>query len=115
MPQNVTPSELLPVLQDTVPQPLPARTADAVAAEFKALADSARLRLFLQIAGVEGEVCVCHLDGMGLSQPTVSHHLRKLRETGLVTSDRRGTWVHYRTTERGERMAALVADVLPGS
>lgn len=82
--------------------------AEALTTEFKALADTARLRLFLQIAQADGEVCVCHLDDVGLSQPTVSHHLGKLRNAGLVSSERRGTWVHYSVTARGERIRDLV-------
>lgn len=73
------------------------RAAD-LALRFKALADPARLRLLSMIAAHEsGEACVCDLtEPLGLSQPTVSHHLKVLREGGLVTGERRGTWVHYR-------------------
>ena len=66
------------------------------AAVFKALGDSARLRLFDAIvAAAPGEICVCDLPDLELSQATISHHLRKLRDAGLVTSERRGTWVYY--------------------
>lgn len=73
------------------------RAAD-LSLRFKALADPARLRLLSMIAAHEsGEACVCDLtEPLGLSQPTVSHHLKVLREAGLVTGERRGTWVHYR-------------------
>ena len=65
---------------------------------FKALGDSARLRLFNAIvAAASGEICVCDLPDLELSQATISHHLRKLRDAGLVTSERRGTWVYYRS------------------
>ncbi|MDY0816830.1 metalloregulator ArsR/SmtB family transcription factor [Kitasatospora purpeofusca] len=73
--------------------------ADAVrmAAMFKALSDPVRLRLFSKVAAHEGqEACVCDIQDVGVSQPTVSHHLKKLREAGLLTSERRGTWVYYR-------------------
>ncbi|MFE4977470.1 ArsR/SmtB family transcription factor [Kitasatospora sp. NPDC056651] len=73
--------------------------ADAVrmAAMFKALSDPVRLRLFSKVASHEGaEACVCDIQDVGVSQPTVSHHLKKLREAGLLTSERRGTWVYYR-------------------
>lgn len=73
--------------------------ADAIrmAAMFKALADPVRLRLFSRVAAHEGgEACVCDIQDVGVSQPTVSHHLKKLREAGLLTSERRGTWVYYR-------------------
>ncbi len=71
---------------------------DAVrmAGMFKALSDPVRLRLFSRIASHEGgEACVCDIQDVGVSQPTVSHHLKKLREAGLLTSQRRGTWVYY--------------------
>lgn len=71
--------------------------ADAalIAPMFKALGDPVRLRLASLIAS-QPEVCVCDLTGeFALGAPTISHHLRVLREAGLVTSDRRGTWVYY--------------------
>ena len=80
-----------------VSAPLDAAEAAPLALRFKALGDPARLRLLSLIAAHEsGTACVCDLiDPLGLSQPTVSHHLKVLREAGLVTSERRGTWVHY--------------------
>jgi len=65
---------------------------------FKALGDPVRLRLLSMIASAGGgEVCVCDLTGsFALTGPTISHHLKVLREAGLVDSDRRGTWVYYR-------------------
>ncbi len=77
--------------------PLTAVEAAPLALRFKALGDPARLRLLSLIAAHEsGRACVCDLtEPLGLSQPTVSHHLKVLREAGLVTSERRGTWVHY--------------------
>ena len=64
---------------------------------FKALADPARVSIVNRIAG-QGEVCTCQLTGpIGLSQPTVSHHLRVLKEAGLIeVARRRGTWTFYR-------------------
>lgn len=74
-----------------------AADAEAMAAMFKALADPVRLRLFSRIASYTGgEACVCDIQDVGVSQPTVSHHLKKLREAGLLMSERRGTWVYYR-------------------
>ncbi|MEU7069792.1 metalloregulator ArsR/SmtB family transcription factor [Streptomyces narbonensis] len=68
-----------------------------MAAMFKALADPVRLRLLSRVAShPNGEACVCDIADVGVSQPTVSHHLKKLREAGLLTSERRGTWVYYR-------------------
>lgn len=75
---------------------LDAGEAEGIAHVLKALADPVRLRLYHHLASAGGDVCVCDLPDMGISQPTVSHHLRRLREAGLVSSNRRGTWVHYR-------------------
>ena len=76
---------------------LDADQAETAAAMFKALGDPVRLRIFSLIASApDGELCVCDIVDVGVSQPTVSHHLRKLREAGLVTSRRDATWVHYR-------------------
>ncbi|NGO07005.1 helix-turn-helix transcriptional regulator [Streptomyces sp. HC44] len=62
-----------------------------------ALGDPVRLRLFTAVASHEGgEACVCDISDVGVSQPTVSHHLKKLKEADLLTSGRRGTWVYYR-------------------
>jgi ArsR family transcriptional regulator len=70
--------------------------AATFADRFKALGDPTRLAIVNQLAGAD-EVCVCHLvPDAGLSQPTISHHLRLLRDAGLVTSERRGTWAYYR-------------------
>lgn len=78
--------------------PLTADSASLLAARLKAVADPARLRILSLIqAQPEGEACVCHLTGpLGLSQPTVSHHLKVLHEAGLVVREQRGTWAHYR-------------------
>src|ERR687885_739966 len=70
--------------------------AEAIAATFKALADPTRVAIVNHLAGAP-EVCVCvFTEELGLSQPTISHHLRILREAGLVDVERRGTWAHYR-------------------
>lgn len=63
----------------------------------KAIADPYRLTMLATLAAAPGEVCVCDFtDALPLNQPTVSHHLRILREAELVTCERRGTWVYYR-------------------
>ena len=74
------------------------REAALLADAFKALGDPVRLQLLNLIATAEGgEACACDLvEPVGRSQPTVSHHLRVLREAGLVASEKRGTWVWYR-------------------
>jgi ArsR family transcriptional regulator len=93
----------LPVLQapacctPMVREPLTEDAAKTLAASFKALSDPVRLRLLSLIASFEGgEACVCDLTGpFDVSQPTISHHLKVLREAGLIDSERRGTWVYY--------------------
>ena len=79
-------------------EPLDPAQASTFAPMFKALGDPVRLRLLSMIASARGgEVCVCDLTGeFHLTGPTISHHLKVLREAGLVDSDRRGTWVYYR-------------------
>jgi len=75
---------------------LTAEQAGEVAPVFKALGDPVRLRLLSMIVSAGDEVCVCDLTGaFELSGPTISHHLKVLRETGLVDCERRGTWVYY--------------------
>lgn len=69
-----------------------------MAVKLKALADPVRLQLFSTIASREGgEACVCDISdgGVEVSQPTVSHHLKVLRDAGLLTSQRRASWVYY--------------------
>lgn len=85
--------------------------AASLASMFKALGDPVRLRLFAQVAAHGDEVCVCDIGDVGVSQPTVSHHLKKLREAGLVTSERRGTWVYYRAVP--EALSALATVLTP--
>jgi ArsR family transcriptional regulator len=90
----------LPVLQpiccasDT--SPMSRDAAEDLAAIFKALADPTRVAILNRLTGAP-EVCVCDLTAaFDLSQPTVSHHLRVLREAGLVEAESRGTWAYYR-------------------
>ena len=87
-----------PAAAPLVKAPLDVAQAAAYASMFKALGDPVRLRLLAMIASArDGEVCVCDLAGeFHLTGPTISHHLKVLREAGLVHSDRRGTWVYYR-------------------
>src|SRR5919204_3985089 len=75
---------------------LPEPERDELAARFRALADPTRVAIVNRLAGAN-EVCVCDLtEAFELSQPTISHHLRLLREAGLVEASRRGTWAYYR-------------------
>lgn len=81
-----------PILEERLS---PADATD-LAARFKALSDPARLRLLSLIASC-GEVCGCELvDDIGVSQPTLSHHLKVLTEAGLLQRERRGKWIHYK-------------------
>ena len=83
-----------PLVSDVI-QPV---QAEVLASGFKALADPARLRLISLVAAHEGaEACVCELtDPIGLSQPTVSHHLKILVDAGILTREQRGKWAYYR-------------------
>lgn len=75
---------------------LDAGAAAEGASVFKALADPVRLRLLSMITSADSEVCVCELTPQfDVSGPTISHHLKVLREAGLVDCERRGTWVYY--------------------
>jgi ArsR family transcriptional regulator, arsenate/arsenite/antimonite-responsive transcriptional repressor len=89
-------------------EPLPRAERESLAARVKALADPARVGI-VNLLSASDEVCVCTLtEALGLSQPTVSHHLRLLREAGLVTLEKRGTWSYY-------RLDAEALDALHGS
>ncbi|HWQ24006.1 MAG TPA: metalloregulator ArsR/SmtB family transcription factor [Gaiellaceae bacterium] len=86
--------------------------ARATAALFKALADPARIRIVNLLATAGGPVCVCELTpAVGLSQPTVSHHLKKLVQAGLLTREQRGVWAYYNLDREGVRRAARVLDL----
>ena len=89
-----------------VDEPLAAAQAERLAAWFGVLADPTRLRL-LSLIAAKGEACAaCEMvEPLGVSQPTVSHHLKVLRQAGLVTSEKRGRWVYYCPVP--ERLAAL--------
>src|SRR5438552_17693559 len=77
-------------------EPLAVHERDQLAAQFKALADPTRIAIVNQLAAAD-EVCVCNLTAaFDLAQPTVAHHLKILRDAGLVASTRRGTWGYYR-------------------
>jgi len=77
---------------------LTAEEAEQTARTFKALGDPTRVRLLSLIAAAtDGEACICDLTGpVGLTQPTVSHHMRLLADAGLVTREQRGRWAYYR-------------------
>jgi ArsR family transcriptional regulator, arsenate/arsenite/antimonite-responsive transcriptional repressor len=88
--------------------------AEQVARRLKALADPSRLRLLsLLLTAPDGEACTCDLtEPLGLAQPTVTHHLKKLADAGLVTGERRGTSTYYRA--RGEALEQVAGLLRPG-
>lgn len=87
----------------------------AAAAIFRAMADPQRLRILATIAQAAGEVCVCDLnDCVPLLQPTVSHHLKVLRECGLIDSTRRANWVYYRLADgAADKLRSSLVVVIP--
>jgi ArsR family transcriptional regulator len=89
-------SVLQPICCVTDAPPMQRDAAEALADTFKALADPTRVAIVNRLTTAEA-VCVCDLTAaFDLSQPTISHHLRILREAGLVEAERRGTWAYYR-------------------
>lgn len=86
--------------------------AHATAALFKALADPHRVRIVNLLAVQDDAVCVCDLTGpLDLSQPTVSHHLKKLLDAGLLRREQRGTWAYYSLEPDARQRLADVADL----
>ncbi len=105
----LTPADSAACCSPLSAQPMTIAEAEQVAPLMKALADPVRLRLMSLVASHEGgEACVCDLnDAFNLSQPTISHHLKVLREAGLVDREKRGVWVYYRI--RPQALAAIGA------
>jgi ArsR family transcriptional regulator len=90
--------------------------AEATAGLFKALADPARVRIVNLLLSVDQAVCVCDIVPVtGLTQPTVSHHLKKLMDAGLLRREERGTWAYYSVEDEAMDRLRLVADVRKGS
>lgn len=86
--------------------------AEATAALFRALGDPARVRIVNILATAGGEVCGCELTGaLELAQPTVSHHLKKLHEAGLLEREQRGKWAYYSLSNVAVRKLAAVTDL----
>ena len=90
--------------------PLSADDARLIADRLKALAEPTRLRLIsMLLASPQQEACTCDLiEPVGLSQPTVSHHLKKLAEAGIIIGERRGVWTYYRVVPEALRAIAEV-------
>jgi ArsR family transcriptional regulator len=95
---QLTAVETVACCQPLTKEPLAAEQAERIAPLLKALADPVRLRLLSLVAShADGEACVCDLnDAFDLSQPTISHHLKVLHESGLLDRSKRGVWVYYR-------------------
>src|SRR5689334_1671028 len=93
---------------------LDAEHAVDMARMFKALGDPIRLRLLSRItSAADGEICVCDLTGgdFNVTGPTISHHLKTLREAGLIDGERRGTWVYYRPVRENLRQIGTLLAV----
>jgi ArsR family transcriptional regulator len=103
----LTPADLAACCPPLTAEPLSAAQAQQIAPMLKALADPVRLRLMSLIASHPGgEACVCDLTGaFDLRQPTISHHLKVLHDSGLLSREKRGVWVYYRA--RTEALASL--------
>jgi ArsR family transcriptional regulator, arsenate/arsenite/antimonite-responsive transcriptional repressor len=92
-------------------EPLPATRRDELVAVLRALGEPTRLEIYRLIAAQDGPLCVCDIvERFPLQQPTISHHLRVLREAELVTVSRQGKWAYYSPNPRG---LALLADAAP--
>jgi ArsR family transcriptional regulator len=87
---------------ELIEAPLDRAEAEGLAEAMRVLSDPARLQILSMIAARPGsEMCVCHLtEPLGLSQPTVSHHLKVLHDAGLLEREQRGRWAYYRLAER---------------
>jgi ArsR family transcriptional regulator len=112
---ELTPVEAVACCSPVTREPMSAEAADRIAPLVKAIADPARLRLLSLVAShADGEACVCDLnDAFDLSQPTVSHHLKVLHESGLLDREKRGVWVYYRVNAAAlGDLAALLGGVV---
>jgi ArsR family transcriptional regulator len=90
---------------------------DRLVTALRALGDPTRLEIFRLIAAQAGPMCVCDVvDGFNLSQPTISHHLKALREAGLVTVSRRGVWAYYAADPSGlAELQNALAELAPAN
>jgi ArsR family transcriptional regulator, arsenate/arsenite/antimonite-responsive transcriptional repressor len=83
----------LPVVKDS--------WADQTSELMKALADPTRLTMIASLWKADAPICICDFTaGLGLTQPTISHHMAKLKDAGLVDSEKRGIWIYYRLREK---------------
>ncbi len=116
----MTMTELLPIRDlksccaPITREPVSSENALSLAVSLKALADPARLRILSMVAAhADGEACVCDLtEPLGLSQPTVSHHLKVLVDAGYLNRSKRGTWAYFRLAPGAlDSVAGLLASV----
>jgi ArsR family transcriptional regulator len=108
---NVLAPECCPPVVDTAP--LADDAQRRIIAVFRALGDTTRLEIFRLIARQNEPLCVCDVVGeFDLTQPTISHHLKVLREAGLVAVSRRGTWAYYAADPRGLELLRHLSDQL---
>jgi len=113
--QRISMSAALEAVACCAPLSAPALTegeASATAELFKALGDPARVRIVNLIATARGPVCACDFnDVLGLAQPTVSHHLKRLTEAGLLEREQRGKWAYFSLQRDAVEKLAVVADL----
>jgi ArsR family transcriptional regulator len=89
--------------------------AEATAAVFKALSDPARVRIVNRLANTREPLCVCHLtEPLGLSQATVSFHMKKLMDAGLLERDQRGVWAYYSLRDDARRRLSAILELEGG-
>ncbi|HKD73855.1 MAG TPA: metalloregulator ArsR/SmtB family transcription factor [Ktedonobacterales bacterium] len=112
---DTTRAKPIPVIQDSTccgtsvaPNLAPERATE-IAERLKAMADTTRLRMLDLLAQQREPICVCDITAeFDQHQPTISHHLRILREAGLVDCEKRGVWAYYWATDTGKRALAIV-------
>lgn len=98
-----------------IPMPLPADRQSELIGAFKALADPSRFEIFRLIAAQTEPLCVCDVVArFDLTQPTISHHLKVLREAGLINVSRRGVWAYYAANPAGlEMLQSAMLTLMP--
>jgi ArsR family transcriptional regulator, arsenate/arsenite/antimonite-responsive transcriptional repressor len=111
MPRRTRPTECSPTV--LLPDPIASGERDRLVAVFRALGDPTRLDVYRLIAAQPEPLCVCDIVArFEVSQPTISHHLKILREAGLVTVSRRGVWAYYAATPTGLDVARTALNLL---
>lgn len=98
-----------PCCAPVVPPSLDTMTTENLAGRLKALGDPTRLRMLDLLAQQPEPICVCDITPhFPQNQPTVSHHLKLLRDAGLIETEKRGIWAYYWTTEEGRRLLTVI-------